>query len=185
MADCIAALGANIPSSVGTPIDTVKCAIRMLGEKGLHVKAISQFYRTTAVPASDQPDFVNCAIILETNLQADALLDVFHTIEHQLGRTRDERWSARMIDIDLIAYADHVLPDVEAWHALVNDPDPAIYTIDPMIPHPRAHKRGFVLIPILDIMPHWQHPVYETTARDLYMKLGDVEKAGISIFQEL
>ncbi len=163
----IAALGANIPSQVGKPKDTITHAISSIREAGIDVIDISGFYITKPVPASDQPDFVNCAITLASLKSAKQLLTIFHEIEGQLGRTRGERWSARTIDIDLIAFGQAVLPNQKLWYELVNDPDPSVFINDPMIPHPRMHKRAFVLAPILDVAPNWVHPLYQKTARDL------------------
>jgi 2-amino-4-hydroxy-6-hydroxymethyldihydropteridine diphosphokinase len=171
----IAALGANILSQVGEPKDTITHAISLIRGAGIDVIDISNFYITKPVPVSGQPDFVNCAITLASSKNAKHLLAVFHEIESQLGRARDERWGARTIDIDLIAFGQAVLPNEKLWYELANHRDPSVFINDPMIPHPRMHKRAFVLVPVLDVAPNWIHPLYQKTARDLLIDIEDQE----------
>ncbi|ULH14991.1 2-amino-4-hydroxy-6-hydroxymethyldihydropteridine diphosphokinase [Deinococcus sp. KNUC1210] len=132
------ALGANL----GDPLAALRAARTALEQFG-NVTATSWLYRTRAVGGPPgQPDYLNAALSLRTDLAAEALMDALLGTEQSSGRVRLERWGPRVLDLDLIGYADRVL----------NTPHLTL-------PHPRAFERGFVLAPLNDIAPHWQHPV--------------------------
>lgn len=103
-----------------------------------HIKMLkeSAIYRTPPWGKTDQPDFLNMAVEIETHLSAHDLLDVCLTIERASGRVREERWGPRTIDLDIIAYGDQVIADARLT-----------------VPHPHAHERAFVLAPMADIAP--------------------------------
>ena len=94
----------------------------------------SSVYRTSPVGKTDQPDFLNAAVELDTKLSVLPLLDALQEIEILQGRTRTERWGARNIDLDILLFGDKI---VSYPHLTV--------------PHPRLHLRMFVLIPLLEI----------------------------------
>lgn len=144
-------LGGNLPSEVwGPPRRTLEAALEELGRRGVRVVKLSQWYETAPVPVSDQPWFVNAAARVETDLPPRELLDILHDLEQGFGRVRRARWEARIIDLDLLAYDDLVLPDAASW----GRGEGAI-----LLPHPRLHLRRFVLQPLFDIAPDWIHPV--------------------------
>ncbi len=144
------ALGANLPSDAGGPRDTCEAAIAMMGDRGITVDRCSRWYRSAPVPASSQPWFVNGVVSVATALVADALLTRLLDIETRLGRTRGERWAARVIDLDLLAYRGMVCT-----------------TSALKLPHPRLHERAFVLLPLADVAPSWHHPVLGRTVDEL------------------
>ena len=144
------ALGANLPSDAGGPRDTCEAALTMMGDRGITVDRRSRWYRSAPVPESSQPWFVNGVVSVATGLAADALLTRLLDIETRLGRTRGERWAARVIDLDLLAYRGMVC----ATSALE-------------LPHPRLHERPFVLLPLADVAPAWRHPVLGRTVDGL------------------
>lgn len=160
-------IGGNLPSRVGPPIETLRQAIADLSTEILKNVEVSSFYQTRPVPATAQPDFVNCVIVAETTLTARELLVAFQQMEKRLGRKPAERWSARTLDIDLLAWDDSILPTISDWHGVVNDPDPAAFLTEPVVPHPRLHMRAFVLVPLCELMPQWHHPVLGRTAEEL------------------
>ena len=112
---------------------------------------ISRFITTKPIggPAK-QPDYLNAAALLCTDLPPLELLGLFHQIEFQGGRERQEFWGARTIDLDILLYGSSV-----------------ISTSQLTIPHPRMAWRTFVLEPANEIAPNMFHPVYQTTVRDL------------------
>ncbi|AGT09051.1 2-amino-4-hydroxy-6-hydroxymethyldihydropteridine diphosphokinase [Paracoccus aminophilus] len=156
------ALGANLPTSLGNPRDSLIDVLDRLPGPEIRLIAVSRFWQTPAFPAGSGPDYVNGAALVETRLTPRVLLDYLHEIEAEMGRRRDGgRWGARVIDIDLIGYDDLVLPDAgtqDAWRGLalerqmVEAPDQLI------LPHPRMQDRAFVLAPLAEIAPLWQHP---------------------------
>jgi 2-amino-4-hydroxy-6-hydroxymethyldihydropteridine diphosphokinase len=100
--------------------------------------ARSSDYRTPPWGVTDQPPFINCAIVAETNLAPPALLARAQAVERQFGRDRahERRWGPRPLDIDLITYGDVSLDTPELT-----------------LPHPRALERAFVLVPLAEIAP--------------------------------
>ena len=136
------ALGANLPSRIGTPLQTLNHVLALLPRHGVRVVAVSGFYSNPAVPASDQPDFINCIARVETVLTPEQLLQTCLEIERDLGRVRTEKWAARTIDLDIVDYDGR---------RMSGD--------DLTLPHPRIAERAFVLVPIRDVAPDWWHPV--------------------------
>lgn len=131
------------------------------------VMAVATFRTTAPVdsPAGAAP-FVNSAAQLETQLPADRLLEQLLRIELELGRTRqvDQPHAPRTIDLDLLLYGDLVLS-----------------TADVQIPHPRMHKRRFVLEPLAEIAPEAVHPVFRKTVAQLLAELPPEEASSASI----
>ncbi len=154
------ALGANLSSPVGAPAETVSAALLRLGELGAPAIRISRLYRSRAVPASDQPDFVNAVAVLETKLDPGALMALLHQVEAEFGRTRSQHWEARPLDLDLLAYDEVVTGKKyeESSGSLV-------------LPHPRLQQRRFVLAPLVELAPNWQHPKLGLKAVALLAKL--------------
>jgi 2-amino-4-hydroxy-6-hydroxymethyldihydropteridine diphosphokinase len=135
MAEALIVLGGN----VGNVRDTLDRAIAELCD-GINVRLIvrSSDYRTPPWGVTDQPPFINCAIVAATEFAPQALLDRALLIEKQFGRdrTREHHWGPRTLDIDLIAYDD------------VRLNTPAL-----TLPHPRLFERGFVLAPLAELVP--------------------------------
>ncbi len=100
------------------------------------VTAVSPVYETKAVGVTDQPDFLNCVVRLETDLSPHALLDLCLATEQQLGRVRHERWGPRTVDLDILLHGDTTLDDDRLT-----------------LPHPRMQERTFVLAPLADLAP--------------------------------
>ena len=98
--------------------------------------ALSSRYRTAPVGPADQPDFINAVVRLETTLEPLALLDALQAIENHHQRTRTQRWGPRTLDLDILFYADQQID-----HARLT------------LPHPELSRRGFVLVPLLEIEP--------------------------------
>lgn len=127
------ALGGN----VGDVAESFAYALARLSDEGASAMTVqSSVYRTAPWGRADQPDFLNMAALINTSLPALDLLALLIAIEKERGRIRNERWGPRTLDIDIIAYGERVIAD------------PAL-----VIPHPHAHERGFVLIPLLEIAP--------------------------------
>lgn len=146
------ALGSNL----GHSEQILTNAITVIDQRpGVLVSARSHFYKTAPV-GPPQPDYVNACITVETNLSARALLQRLLSIEGQFGRIRKERWGARSLDLDLIFYGDRIIDAPKL-----------------SVPHPRLHERAFVLIPLMDIAPQWQHPVMKRTVKQLTEQLSD------------
>jgi 2-amino-4-hydroxy-6-hydroxymethyldihydropteridine diphosphokinase len=153
-------IGANLVGPHGgSPLDTVRwAAIQLDGLLSLHLRGLSRWYRTEPLPPSDQPFYVNGVAHLAAPAgvaepePADLLLRL-QEIEARAGRVRGERNAARTLDIDIIAMG-------ECGQMVRATPDP-------ILPHPRAHVRAFVLVPLLEVASTWVHPVSRLSARGL------------------
>ena len=149
-------LGSNLSGAeFDSPRVVLEAALAKMADRGIVVTQLSRFYQSEPVPASDQPWFVNAVAAVETDLSAGDLLHSLHNIEATLGRQRRVRWEARIIDLDILAFHDLVLPSVTKWSEAGQD----IAAKEIVIPHPRLHERLFVLKPLSDICPNWTHPV--------------------------
>lgn len=134
----VIALGSNLGRSEVTLGD----AVDRLLVHGVDVERESRRYRTAPVGGPEQPDYVNAVVTGTTWRSPWSLLATLHAIEADLGRVRDVRWGPRTLDLDLVQYGD------PAEGSDVVSADPAL-----TLPHPRAHERGFVLVPWLDADP--------------------------------
>lgn len=177
------ALGANLPSLAGPPIETLRRALCLLADQGLALHAVSRFWTSPAHPAGSGPDYVNAAALIATERPPQSVLDTLHGIEAALGRTRSgRRWDARGIDLDLIGMDDHVLPDAAAqdhWRALPPAEQARIAPDRLILPHPRMQDRGFVLLPLAEIAPGWTHPRTGLTVGQMLAALPKGARAGI------
>ena len=145
------AIGGNLAGSDGrTPYQVCNGAVDTLSRlPGLVLVSRSRWYRSTPVPRSAQPDYVNGLVHLEAapgqpEPEPAALLAGLQAIEASRGRERSVPDAARTLDLDIIAMGDA--------GGLVRD------RAHPILPHPRAHLRAFVLLPLQDVAPDWMHP---------------------------
>ncbi|WP_084657651.1 2-amino-4-hydroxy-6-hydroxymethyldihydropteridine diphosphokinase [Natronohydrobacter thiooxidans] len=156
------ALGGNLKGQMDSPIAQIDAAIAEISAADLGLASISRYWRTPAFPPGSGPDFVNAAVACRSALPPSEILARLHQIEEQAGRARGARWAPRVIDIDLLAVGDLVLPDPERYNHWRTLPAEAqrIHTPETLIlPHPRLQDRAFVLVPLADIAPDWRHPV--------------------------
>ncbi len=168
------ALGGNLPSQFGSPIQTLQESLIHLNRNLLHIRAVSRFFQTPCFPAGAGPDYVNAAIAVETELSAASLLTEVHKIERVFGRERLTRWGTRPLDIDLIGFEAQVLPNVSVWarwRELQPEQQAQQAPDELILPHPRLQDRGFVLAPLMDIAPNWKHPVLGRTVAQMFADL--------------
>lgn len=126
------ALGSNS----GNRLHNLQTAVQMLEAfPGLCIEACSHIYETESVEGGGPDDFLNAAVRVGTRLSARELLASIRTIESQLGRPQPPRHGPRLIDIDILFYGDLEMDEPEL-----------------KIPHPRMHRRAFVLKPLLDVL---------------------------------
>ncbi|MCC5971503.1 MAG: 2-amino-4-hydroxy-6-hydroxymethyldihydropteridine diphosphokinase [Pararhodobacter sp.] len=176
------ALGANLGGSPEKNAKAIHAAIGMIEARELSATITSDLWVTPAFPAGSGPDFVNACLQVEAALDPEAMLTLLHEIEATLGRVRRARWGARVIDIDLLAAGSLILPDlatVRHWMDLSPDEQRHVAPDRLILPHPRLHERGFVLVPLTQIAPEWEHPVLKTTVQALEQALDPGERAQI------
>lgn len=131
MVDCFIALGSNLDD----PLQQVTAAVAAIGRLPQStLRAVSPWYRSAAVGPGQQPDYINGALWLQTELQPLELLHALQAIEQAQGRRRDERWGARTLDLDMLLYGDLSVNSEELT-----------------LPHPRLTERQFVMLPLLSL----------------------------------
>lgn len=150
-------IGANLPSTVGGPVETVVAAMDDLAAAG-RVLARSSLYRTEPVGNADQPAFVNAAAILETGLDPEGLLEFLLATERSYGRDRerDAPKGPRALDLDVLLIGDRVIRSERLT-----------------VPHPALAERRFVLAPLAEIAPQWVHPELKQSVAELQAALPD------------
>lgn len=181
------ALGANRPSQVGTPLETLKQALEIVGDSVAPVIRVARWRRSAAYPPGAGPDFVNGAAELASDRPPKELLAGLHEVERRLGRERRERWGPRVCDLDLIAAGGRVTPDREELARLMalgaraaDAPAPEAL----VLPHPRMHERAFVLAPLADIAPDWRHPLTGATVVEMLAALPAAAKAEVTLLDD-
>lgn len=125
-------------------------AAALIAARAGHILQESTMYETAPWGDVQQPDYLNQALVLETTMEAPALLDVLLEIEKEIGRVRRQKWGSRVIDIDMIFFNNEVitLPQLK-------------------VPHPQMQNRRFVLAPLQEIIPLWVHPILQLTVNQL------------------
>ena len=149
MADAYIALGSNMDS----PHSQLDSALKALAQHPhIEITGVSSRYQTPPI-GPQQPDFINAAAQLSTDLSPLALLDALQAIEQQQNRVRSIHWGPRTLDLDILLYNN-----------LVGDPL-VIESERLTIPHPRIGERAFVLVPLMDLNPQLALPSGETVAQ--------------------
>jgi 2-amino-4-hydroxy-6-hydroxymethyldihydropteridine diphosphokinase len=128
----------GLGSNLDDPLRQIGVAVRRLRALAdTRVRACSRWYRNPPLGPTDQPDYLNGVVALETGLGARGLLAELHAIERAQGRVRGgRRWGPRTIDLDLLLFGQHVIAE------------PGL-----VVPHPELSRRAFVLVPLHEIAP--------------------------------
>lgn len=139
-----------IGGNLGNRTAHLREAVQQINRQAGKVEMTSALYETAPWGQVQQPDYLNQALLVSTDMDPLTLLHTILEIERHIGRIRQEKWGARVIDIDIIFYNDAIisLPELK-------------------IPHPQLQNRQFVLVPLQEILPDWQHPVLHKTVREL------------------
>ena len=146
------ALGSN----EGDRLRNLRSACAALTERGIAVRRASSVYETEPVDMREQAWFLNCVIEVETALPPLRLLYEIEQIEKELGRKRTVPKGPRTIDLDILLYGNSILREKQLT-----------------IPHPKLHKRRFVLVPLREIAPTLKLPLFERTPEELLPELMD------------
>lgn len=150
-------------SNMGDKVQYISGAIRALtAHPQIKVKKVSDLILSKPYGVTDQENFLNGALEIETLLEPEELLDALHDMEDAAGRTRVRRWGPRTLDIDIIFY------------------DKLVYESDNVvIPHPDMQNRDFVLEPLSTLAPYYRHPLLGKTVIQLYHELDPGKKTKV------
>ena len=135
-------LGTNL----GNKLNNLNNAREQINKSIGKINKLSRIYETAAWGNHDQPAFYNQVIQINTRLSPFDLLNELHRIELNLGRVRHEKWGERIIDIDILYYAEQVIESEQLT-----------------IPHPQIQHRKFTLLPLSEVAPDLVHPVLGKT----------------------
>lgn len=141
----------GLGSNIGDRESQLNDAIKILNEyDGINVSNISSIYETAPVGYTEQPNFLNLCVEIQTTLTVLQLLECCLKIEECLHRVRKERWGPRTLDVDILLYGEEMidLPNLS-------------------VPHPRMNERAFVLIPLNDIAANVIEPRSKLKVKDL------------------
>ncbi len=143
-------------SNLGDRENYIRQARDLINQQIGFVELCSSLYETAAWGKTNQPSFLNQVIRLRSGMTAVKLLESIWSIEGDLNRTREERWGARTIDIDILFYGSEIinLPEL-------------------IVPHKLLHERRFVLMPLDEIASDMNHPVLQKTIHQLLLDLID------------
>ena len=139
-------LGSNMGNRQQKMLQAIKHIERLVGK----VTRQSNLYQTAAWGKTNQPDFLNQVIVVETNLAAAETMQTILTIEEKLGRIRTVKNASRTIDIDILFFNKEI----------INQKDLSV-------PHPEIPNRRFVLVPLNELSPNMKHPVLNKTIHQL------------------
>lgn len=146
----------HLGSNLGEPAQNLLKARESLVLVFGTVEQASKIYLTQPWGKPDQNDFLNQVLVFETNLLPMQCLDRIQSVESALGRKPAARWDARIIDIDILFYGNQVMQNPQLT-----------------IPHPHIPARKFVLIPVCEILPDWEHPQLHRSMKTLLKQCND------------
>ena len=162
----ILGLGSNLSSSFGDRFNNINLAMAYLVSYDIKILKKSSFYETLSYPNQKNPKFINIVILVKTHLSPVDLMSVLIFIEEKLERKRAKKNDPRTCDIDIIDYNSQSV-------------DFKYKNLNLTIPHEKLVYRNFVLIPLHEILPEWQHPETKDSIDVLINKLSNEDKNSI------
>lgn len=149
----------GLGSNLGDREASIRGALKMLTEaENIELARVSEVVETAPLGGSDQPNYLNAVAQIETTLDAEDLHKKLTDIETSLGRVRDEKWSSRVIDLDLLLFGSEI-----------------INTANLTVPHPQMHLRSFVLSGLCRLNSELLHPILKEPVNELAARLAGTD----------
>ncbi|MCS6990464.1 MAG: 2-amino-4-hydroxy-6-hydroxymethyldihydropteridine diphosphokinase [Chitinophagales bacterium] len=146
-------------SNLGNRQQQLQQALNAMHDVVGRIIKISSIYETEPWGVRSQPWYLNVGVLLETSLSPQMLLAVLKRLEQAAGRSPDTNGAPRALDLDILLYDQLVLSSPEL-----------------SLPHPRLHRRRFALTPLVELLPHWVHPLLKKTAIALLHQCKDTSQ---------
>jgi 2-amino-4-hydroxy-6-hydroxymethyldihydropteridine diphosphokinase len=162
-------LGGNTPGRWGTPRENFVRAVKELEAAGLIIVKSSLMYRTAAVGGGRQQAYLNAVLVAKGGMAPGCLLRLVKRIERSAGRRAAPPMQPRPLDIDVLDYGGRRLN----WPCRQRERGRLV------LPHPLLDKRGFVLVPLMEIAPRWSHPVLGCRPKTMMARLGSGAARGV------
>ena len=143
----------SIGSNLGNKSKNIELVKFKLKKYNIKIIKSSKNYETLSWPDKKKPKFINIVLKVKTNLSAQNLINKCLYIEKELGRLRNKKNEPRTCDIDIIDYDKKIIKGSKSQNLI--------------IPHPKMHRRNFVLLPLFEISKTWIHPLKKTSIKDL------------------
>ncbi|MGC8721865.1 MAG: 2-amino-4-hydroxy-6-hydroxymethyldihydropteridine diphosphokinase [Caldisericaceae bacterium] len=144
----------GVGSNIGDRKRNIEEAFQRIEAAGIKIIKKSEIVETEPYGLKAQPNFLNCAVEVETNFNPGELLATLLSIELEMGRVRKIHWGPRIIDLDILFFDDSI-----------------VATSNLKIPHPDLQNRLFVLEPLSQIAPYYKHPVINKTVKEMLDEL--------------
>ncbi len=139
-----------IGGNLGNRVENLDLAKSFINNKLGKIIKISSIYETAAWGITEQPDFLNQVLLVESKLPAQKIMQLIFSIENKLGRVRTQKNASRIIDIDILFYNNEIINEIGLT-----------------VPHPEIQNRKFALIPLNDIAPDFLHPILKLSLKHL------------------
>jgi 2-amino-4-hydroxy-6-hydroxymethyldihydropteridine diphosphokinase len=146
-------LGGNM----GDRLNNLALAMQFLEKEVGKILKYSSVYETASWGNTEQPDFLNQVLFIETNLTAEQIMEQILFFENKMGRVRTSKNASRVIDIDILFFNKEI-----------------VETKNVIVPHPQIQNRNFVLYPLNELAPELKHPVLKKTIHELLLQCNDM-----------
>ena len=162
----ILGIGSNLKSSFGNRFKNIDLAISFLKKFNINIVKKSSYYESPSYPNKKNPKFINIVVGVEVKINPDALATIIMNIEEKLERKRGIKNDPRTCDIDIIDFERKIINFRSK-------------NLDFTVPHKELVHRNFVLFPLAEIYPDWEHPITNEPVKTLIEKLSTEDKNSI------